>query len=384
MCDHYAQQIRSYLESQLPEMLSLLEDLVNRNTSSDFKEGIDQAGNLMAEAYRKLGFEIEILQHHDCGNGVIARKKGNGKNILLICHLDSVFPEGTARLKSFRIEGGKAMGNGVLDMKACLVGCLYAVKALEALNIDNLPGLTVFMSGDEEKGSLAVLDAIQKEGRRSQWCLVTEGSRPGMAVVVQRKGNAFARITAHGRAAHAGNEPHVGRNAVVELALKAAKLNALNDFEKGTTVAITRMSGGTNRIIIPEDAFMDVDMRFYTMEEWEKVHNTFIDILAAPEIEGVTLRYDLTFNRPPLAQTPDTLLNVVKEASKELNMDFLTVRPGGVSDGNFVSAIGVPVVDGMGPAGGMMCSPEEFLEIDTMVPCAARLALVIAKLGAAD
>ena len=338
----------------------------------------------MAEAYRKLGFEIEILQHHDCGNGVIARKKGNGKNILLICHLDSVFPEGTARLKSFRIEGGKAMGNGVLDMKACLVGCLYAVKALEALNIDNLPGLTVFMSGDEEKGSLAVLDAIQKEGRRSQWCLVTEGSRPGMAVVVQRKGNAFARITAHGRAAHAGNEPHVGRNAVVELALKAAKLNALNDFEKGTTVAITRMSGGTNRIIIPEDAFMDVDMRFYTMEEWEKVHNTFIDILAAPEIEGVTLRYDLTFNRPPLAQTPDTLLNVVKEASKELNMDFLTVRPGGVSDGNFVSAIGVPVVDGMGPAGGMMCSPEEFLEIDTMVPCAARLALVIAKLGAAD
>lgn len=384
MCDHYAQQIRSYLESQLPEMLSLLEDLVNRNTSSDFKEGIDQAGNLMAEAYRKLGFEIEILQHHDCGNGVIARKKGNGKNILLICHLDSVFPEGTARLKSFRIEGGKAMGNGVLDMKACLVGCLYAVKALEALNIDNLPGLTVFMSGDEEKGSLAVLDAIQKEGRRSQWCLVTEGSRPGMAVVVQRKGNAFARITAHGRAAHAGNEPHVGRNAVVELALKAAKLNTLNDFEKGTTVAITRMSGGTNRIIIPEDAFMDVDMRFYTMEEWEKVHNTFIDILAAPEIEGVTLRYDLTFNRPPLAQTPDTLLNVVKEASKELNMDFLTVRPGGVSDGNFVSAIGVPVVDGMGPAGGMMCSPEEFLEIDTMVPCAARLALVIAKLGAAD
>ena len=384
MCDHYAQQIRSYLESQLPEMLSLLEDLVNRNTSSDFKEGIDQAGNLMAEAYRKLGFEIEILQHHDCGNGVIARKKGNGKNILLICHLDSVFPEGTARLKSFRIEGGKAMGNGVLDMKACLVGCLYAVKALEALNIDNLPGLTVFMSGDEEKGSLAVLDAIQKEGRRSQWCLVTEGSRPGMAGVVQRKGNAFARITAHGRAAHAGNEPHVGRNAVVELALKAAKLNALNDFEKGTTVAITRMSGGTNRIIIPEDAFMDVDMRFYTMEEWEKVHNTFIDILAAPEIEGVTLRYDLTFNRPPLAQTPDTLLNVVKEASKELNMDFLTVRPGGVSDGNFVSAIGVPVVDGMGPAGGMMCSPEEFLEIDTMVPCAARLALVIAKLGAAD
>ena len=384
MCDLYAQQIRSYLDSQLPEMLSLLEDLVNRNTSSDFKEGIDQAGNLMAEAYRKLGFEIEILQHHDCGNGVIARKKGNGKNILLICHLDSVFPEGTARLKSFRIEGGKAMGNGVLDMKACLVGCLYAVKALEALNIDNLPGLTVFMSGDEEKGSLAVLDAIQKEGRRSQWCLVTEGSRPGMAVVVQRKGNAFARITAHGRAAHAGNEPHVGRNAVVELALKAAKLNALNDFEKGTTVAITRMSGGTNRIIIPEDAFMDVDMRFYTMEEWEKVHNTFIDILAAPEIEGVTLRYDLTFNRPPLAQTPDTLLNVVKEASKELNMDFLTVRPGGVSDGNFVSAIGVPVVDGMGPAGGMMCSPEEFLEIDTMVPCAARLALVIAKLGAAD
>ncbi len=379
----YSKEIQDYLQSQLPDMLKLLENLVNRNTSSDYKPGVDEVGRIMAGEFKKLGYEIEILEQENVGNGVIARKPGNGKNALLICHLDSVFSEGTDYIKPFTIEGNIAKGNGVVDMKACLVGCLYALKSLKELNIPNIPGITVFMSGDEEKGSEAVRKDIEEEGKKSNWAIVTEGSRPGKAVVTQRKGNAYLKVTARGRAAHAGNEPQIGRNAVVELASKVSKLNDLNNFETGTTVTVTTITGGENRIVVPEYAAIDVDIRFYTMDEWLKVKTAIKEILSSSDIEGVSIDYQLNFNRPPLTQVPgsNVLINAVKEASKELNIPFLQAQPGGVSDGNFVSALGIPTIDGMGPTGGMMCSPEEFLEVDTMVPCAARLALTLVKLG---
>lgn len=268
-------------------------------------------------------------------------------------------------------------------MKACLVCSLYALKALHDLALPNLPDITVFMSGDEEKGSEAVRKDIENEGRKTDWAVVTEGSRPGKAVVTQRKGNAYLWVSARGKAAHAGNEPQIGRNAVVEMANKIARLDELNNFETGTTVTVTTMAGEENRIVVPEHAEMEVDIRLYTMDEWQNVQEAIEKILASADTEGVSLDYRLTFNRPPLTQVPgaEMLLRVVREASKELGIPFLQVQPGGVSDGNFVSVLGVPTIDGMGPTGGMMCSPEEYLEVDTMVPCAARLALVLTKLG---
>ena len=314
---------------------------------------------------------------------MIARSEGNGSRVLLICHLDSVFARGTDCIESFKIEGDRAYGNGVVDMKACLVNCLYALKALHDLDVPDLPGITVFMSGDEEKGSLSVLDRIREEGRDADWCLVTEGSRPGMAVVTQRKGNAYIHLTAHGRAVHAGNEPQAGRNAIEELALKIARLRGLNNYDTGTTFTVTTISGGQNRIIVPEDASFYADMRFYTMDEWKRLKSSLEQILSKPDIEGIQLSYELTLNRPPLTLVngTDKLHKTVKESSRELGIPWLTSQPGGVSDGNFVSAEGTPTIDGMGPTGGMMCSPEEFLEISTMVPCGSRLALTIMKLG---
>jgi glutamate carboxypeptidase len=379
----YGLLIEEYLNKKLPEMLSLLENLVNRNTSSDYKPGVDEAGAILEEEFQKIGYSTEILNRDHVGNSVIARKKGNGKAALLICHIDSVFSEGTDYIKPFSIEGNIARGNGVVDMKACLVTSIYALKALEELRIPDVPDITVFMSGDEEKGSEAVRENIENEGRKSDWTLVTEGSRPGMAIVSQRKGNAYLKVRVKGRAAHAGNEPHIGRNSIVELARKIERLDSLNDFEKGTTVSVTLIRGGENRIVIPDYAEISVDIRFYTMDEWNKVEKAIKEILSATETNGVELEYDLVFNRPPLSLVPgsDSLLKIVEEASAELNIPFLQVSAGGVSDGNFITALGVPAVDGMGPTGGMMCSPEEYLEVDTMVPCAARLALTLAKLG---
>ena len=375
-------QIRGYIQDHYEEMIALLKDLVERNTSSDFKPGVDEAGRLIRKEFEKAGFEVEILERDSAGNSVVARKKGTGSGkAILICHIDSVFPEGTDHIKPFTIENGRAAGNGVLDMKACIVNCLYALKALDELGIAR-PEICVFLSGDEEKGSEAVRADIEEEGRSCNWCLVTEGSRPGMAVVTQRKGNAYVKVTAKGRAAHAGNEPQVGRNAVLALARKALLLNGLNDFEKGTTVSVTKLNGGENRIVIPDHAELYADVRFFSMEEWKRIETEIRKILDTPE-EGIETEYAVTLNRPPLAPVPGSqeLIDTVKAAGEELGIPFSFVKAGGVSDGNFISAAGVPTIDGMGPSGGMMCSPEEYLELDTMVPCAARLALTLAKLA---
>ena len=378
----YSLQIQEYLQQQHQEMLSMLENLVNRNTSSEYKPGVDEAGFYLKNKFEEIGFDVEVLERENVGNSVVARKAGTGNGkALLICHIDSVFPEGTDYIKPFTIKGNLATGNGVLDMKACIVGCYYALKALDDLQILR-PDVAVFLSGDEEKGSEAVRKNIEDEGRLCDWTLVTEGSRPGMAVVTQRKGNAYLHVTAKGRAAHAGNEPTVGKNAIIDLAQRAVRLNALNDNEKGTTVSVTTFSGGENRIVIPDHAEMYVDIRFYTIAEWEKVEQAIRSILAKVN-EGISVEYELILNRPPLSLVPgsDELIDTVKAASAELGIPYSDVQPGGVSDGNFVSALGVPTIDGMGPSGGMMCSPEEYLEIDTMVPCAARLALTLALLG---
>ncbi len=373
----------NYLENHQTEMLNMLEQLVNIDSGSYVKAGIDQVGSIMAEAYDKMGFDVEICHHEDAGNGVVARRQGNGKNLLLICHLDTAFPEGFAKEHPFTIDGNHATGGGVLDMKACLVACLYAIRALDDLGISPQVGLTVLMSGDEERGSTAMLDVIKAEGRRADWCVVTEGARANGAIVAERKGNAQLDISAHGRAVHAGNEPEKGRNAVEELAMKICKLRQIAAPEKGSTVVIGTFNGGENRIVTAENASMEVDLRFRTMEEAERMSAEVHEILAQPEIDGITLTYDLRLNRPPLCMVPgsEILHQKVEEISNELNIPYLTAVAGGVSDGNFVSALGVPTIDGMGPVGGMMCCPEEYLEIDTLANHAARLSALIASLA---
>ena len=343
---------------------------------------------------------MEILEHENCGNAVIARKSGTGlKNggsqspqtgdsrnhgkVLMICHLDTAFPEGSAKANPFTIKGNIATGPGVVDMKACLVGCLYAFKALYALGVDHVPEVTVLMSGDEEAGSHAVQERIIEEGRKADWCIVTEGARENGAIVIERKGNCYFHVHASGRAAHAGIEPEKGRNAIEELALKIVKLRALNDFDKGSTVTIGTIKGGENRIVVAESAEMDIDLRYRTKEDGEMLIRRVRDILEQVEIDGVHTEYTFTRNRPPLVQVEGSamLQGLVKEASQELGIPYLTAVTGGVSDGNFVADIGTPTIDGLGPVGGMMCSPEEYLCLDSMTERIARMGTVVGWLG---
>ena len=377
-------ELKTYLDSHRSEMLALLEQLVSINSSSSCKEGVDQVADILQKEYEKEGFSTELLIHSHCGNGLVVTRQGEGAgHLLMICHMDTAYPDEFPKEKPFRLEGNRAFGPGVLDMKSCIVSCLYVLKGLYALQVPKLPTITVLLSGDEEAGSFAVQQRILEEGKKADWCIVTEGARENGAIVIERKGNAYFHVTAKGRSVHAGIEPQRGRNAIEELALKIVKLRELNDFEKGSTVTIGILQGGENRITVAEHAEMYIDLRYRTKEVGEQLISQVEQILNTPEIDGVTTTYTLTRNRPPLVQVPgsERLHQLVQEAGKELGIPYLTAVTGGVSDGNFVADLGVPTIDGLGPVGGMMCSPEEYLLTDTLTERAARMGTVIARLN---
>ncbi|MCI9248546.1 MAG: M20 family metallopeptidase [Dorea sp.] len=378
-----SKKLKKYLDDHYNEMVSLLERVVNIDSGSACKKGIDQIADIMLDEFEKEGFEPEVLHHENCGNGLIVRKKGTEKQLLMICHLDTAFPDGTAAKHPFRIDGKIATGPGVEDMKSCFVGCLYAWKALHALEVKNLPSVAVLFSGDEETGSHAVKEDIIKEGKKANWCIVTEGARENGAIVIGRKGNTYIHVTAKGRAVHAGIEPQKGGNAIEELALKIVKLRKLNDYENGASVTVTMIHGGENRIVVAEHAEMDIDLRYQEKEQGERLIREVKAILDHSEIENVHISYTLTMNRPPLTQVPGSLKlqELTRQISDELGIPYLTAMTGGVSDGNFVADLGIPTIDGMGPVGGLMCSPEEYLNLDTWAERTARMAAVIAGLS---
>jgi glutamate carboxypeptidase len=381
-CTVAAEAIRTYLEEKHGEMMMLLERLVRIDNRSSNKTGVDQMGSILQAEFEKLGFAAERFEQEHCGSSMILRRQAPGRRVMLICHLDSVFP--AAMLESeplFRTDGNLAYGPGVVDMKACLVGCLYAVKALLDTGTP-VPALSVLMAGDEELGSLSITEEIVKEGKISDFCLVTEGARPGMAVVIERKGLAKVNILCEGRGAHAGNEPQEGINALMALCDVLPRIAALNDWEKDRFCLVTQMNAGEAPNVVPQKGTAYVDLRFADMQTYEYLKNEIDRILREPRQDGAKLSWKTELIKPPMAPVPgfDELLDAVIKSGDELDIPYRWVKAGGITDGNTVASVGTPTLDGMGPVGGMMCSESEFLEVDTMVPCAARLALAVSKL----
>jgi len=365
-----------------PWSMGLLEELVNIDSNSWNKPGIDAVGTIVREQLEQLGFETEVYPQESCGNTLVCRRKGNlDMTLALIGHLDTVKYDSTGEQAKFRNDGRLAYGPGVLDMKGCLVGALIALKSLVG-NSEVLPNFVFLLVGDEEIGSKAAMPAIEKVAQEADLAIVIEAARANGAIVVERKGIATLDLRAHGRAVHAGIEPALGRNAIEELALKIVKLRELNDWPQGVSLTIGKISGGVSRIVVAEFAEMQVDLRFRTMAQAEKLLKDIRAVLNEPEIEGIRLEYDLSVGRPPMTRLPgaELMIKKMEEASLALGIPLLTAATGGVGDGNWMTARGVPTIDGVGPVGDRMCTPEEYLEVETLFSRAARLAYMMTLL----
>jgi len=301
--------------------------------------------------------------------------------ILILGHLDTVYPLGTLAKMPFRVSGGRAWGPGTFDMKAGLVMALFAVDALKAAGVRPGKRFVFLWTSDEEIGSTTSRRAIETEARRSDAALVLEPSfgRDGR-LKTSRKGVGHAEIIVTGRAAHAGINPEDGVNAVHELALQIERLMKMNDPKRGITVQATVVAGGTVSNVVPAEARVEVDLRFTRLADAPALDRKLHSL--RPILKGARLEVRGGVNRPPLERTAAVgeLFQHAQSLMGELGLALGEAATGGGSDGNFTGAIGVPTLDGLGAVGDGAHAPHEHALIRKLPERAVLLAGLLATL----
>lgn len=373
------------LTQSLPAMLTDLEALVRCESPTSDRAATDRCGDL----FEKIGTRLLGTAPQRLRNGGAAQLRwrfGRGDRVLLLGHLDTVWPLGTLDRLPFAVSGdGRVTGPGCFDMKAGLVQMLYALAALRddlsrGGEPNDLNGTTILVTTDEEIGSPASRSLIQDEARRTQAALVLEASADNGALKTARKGAGCHRLHVLGRAAHAGLEPERGANAAVELAHQILDIVQLADPALGTTVTPSLTRAGDSANTVPGTAQVAVDVRAFSVEEQQRV----VSGLAAlrPHLEGTSLRLDQGSESPPLPpEASRDLFARARAAAARLGLE----PPGGVavgggSDGNWTAAVGTPTLDGLGAVGGGAHAESEHVLAAAMPERAALLAELVADL----
>jgi glutamate carboxypeptidase len=378
------QVMAAWLQEQLPLFLADLQALVNVDCGTANKAGVDAVGKVFREQLRATGCELTEFPLTDYGNCLLATWRGSGTaRILLSGHLDTVYPVGTAAVRPMRIEGGRIIGPGANDMKAGLLTGLYAVRALQQFGFAAFERIDFFVNTDEEVGSPVSPRLYGDVAAQADAALVLECGRMNGDIVSARKGCSTYRFTVRGRQAHAGVEPERGASAIVELARCVRELTALNALDEGTTVNVGVIGGGTASNVVPDLAWADVDTRFVTAEAGIALDRAVRSLAAQPSVPGTAIEVSGGVERGPMEKTAATalLVELAHTIAAELGFTFADIRTGGASDGNYIGALGVPTLDGLGPIGGYDHSPDEYLELDSIVPRTALLAGLIAAIA---
>ena len=376
------QRIRDYLEAKRGEMLALIERLVNIDSGSYCKAGIDACGRIVAEELAALGFTTSTIAETVCGDHVQAERPGKGDKILFLsAHLDTVFPAGTAAQRPFRTAGGLAYGPGVGDMKGGIVQMLYALKVLRELEL-RAPPISLFLTGDEEIGSVRGRPHIEAIARRSAWVLVMEPSSQPGSVGVRRWGLGSFYLTIHGRAAHVLQPDADGVNACRELALKILALESLSDPVRSVKVSVNLVRGGRSRQVTAAEARADIDVRVRDAARMQEVEAAVRAVAGAPTLPGIRIELEGKLTRPPLEPNPgsERLVALAAEVAGEIGVELHPIEEYGGSDGCFTAALGVATLDGLGPLTYDMCGDEERIEIESLAPRTALLAGIISRL----
>ena len=373
-------ELEEILEDELPAYLEDLATLVNVDCGSYTKAGVDQVGRWTGRFLERLGGTVEVRPDEHLGDTVIATFNGRkgGPRVLLIGHLDTVFPEGTAHARPLRIEAGIARGPGVTDMKSGLLTGLYALLALRALGVDDddevadLPfeRLVFVANPDEEIGSPSSSPHIRELALESDACFVLECARANGDIVSARKGTVDLRLTVHGRAAHAGVEPEKGRNAILEAAHQAIAIQALNGRWPGVTANVGVLRGGIRPNVVAEEAVLEVDLRATSRELLEAAEAAVRAIAARTTVLETSVDVEETGRHWPMEKLERSgrLVDHAVAIAQRLDFALADCATGGASDANTTSGLGVPTLDGLGPIGGSDHSPAEYLEVDSIVP----------------
>ena len=383
-----AEQILSWLDGQREAMTDLLRAIVNIDSGSYNKAGVDAVGAVLERHLAANGIAAERIPHDrfgDCIRAVVpATGTGAGnRHVLLLGHRDTVFPDGTVAERPFRIEGDTAYGPGVSDMKAGLVMNTLVAEAFAKFGGNRHPVVLLY-SSDEEIASPSSRPVIEAEARNARAVFNAEPGRPTGNLVTGRKGAVFFKFEVAGKAAHSGGRPQDGVSAIEELARKVQALHALTDFETGITVNVGLVSGGSSVNTVAPYASAEVDLRFVTQEQRETVLRRIEDILNEAHLPGTTTRIVQSRGFLPLNQTPDSraIFDLYRGCAAEFGMQVDGEFTGGSADSGFTASVGAPTLCATGPVGGKAHSPDEYLDLSTLVPRAKALALAILRLDA--
>jgi glutamate carboxypeptidase len=381
--------LRRIVDARLPRFLAELEALVNIDCGSYTSEGVNRVADAVVASLEELGAEVERIPHRPASDGtrlgdlVIGRVGGDGPRLLLIGHMDTVFDAGTAAERPFRIDGDRATGPGVTDMKAGLLAGLHAIAALHEAGAR--PALTFVANPDEEIGSPFSTVHIRELAGRHDAALVLECARANGDIVSARKGIADYRLTVTGRAAHAGVEPEKGRSAVLEAAHQVIALHALNGRWPTVTVNAGVIRGGSRPNVVAGRCEMEVDLRAATADAFAAASSELERLAAAPTVADVRVEVETIAGHPPMEKTAASgrLVDLAVGIAADLGFELRDAATGGASDANTTAAAGLPPLDGLGPVGGDDHSVDEWLDVTSIAPRTTLLAQLIARAGEA-
>ena len=349
----------------IDEFLADIRTWVEIESQTADLDGCARMLNLVEGLYRAVGFAIERVASADGEREhLICRSPDphDQPGILVLSHVDTVHPRGTLEHFPFKIDGDIAYGPGIYDMKAC---AYVAMRAIQAGAV-GLP-VTHLLTTDEETGSLTSSELIVRLAKQAKYVLVTEPAREGGKIVTARKGAARYTVKTIGRPAHSGSRHADGRNAIVELARHALALTELTDYERGTTINVGLIEGGTAVNVVPAEALMRVDHRFVNQAGYDEVRDQIYAL--KPVDPDIKIEVEGGLDRPPFDAVPGTmaLFEHAKAQAAALGWTLEGIHAGGGSDGNFTAEI-APTLDGLGVDGKGGHTLFEQIYISSIIP----------------
>lgn len=375
-----------------PAFLADLERLVNLDCGSHTPAGVNEVAGWTAAFLERLG--ATVTRHPDpdgrLGDTVEAVFDGEpgGPRAILLGHTDTVFPEGTAAERPFAIRDGIARGPGVTDMKSGLLTLLYGLEAAIAATAEaggRLPfeRLTVIANPDEEIGSPSSTPHVERVARACDVAFSLECARANGDIVSSRKGTGDYVLTVRGRAAHAGVEPEKGRSAILAAAHLVIALHGLTGRWPGVTCNVGVVEGGIRPNVVAERTVLEVDLRAVDRAAMEAADAAIRALAATPAVPDVTVDVELRHRHWPMEKLERSgrLVELTQGLAAGLWFEVRDAATGGASDANTTAGLGVPSLDGLGPVGGMDHSPEEWLDVASIVPRTTLFAALLLATG---
>jgi glutamate carboxypeptidase len=370
LLDHYAARREAILQS--------IRELVERETKSREESRLNEIASFVSGQLREIGGQVKLIPQNGYGTHLRARFDfGHDRmehGVLVVGHLDTVWPVGSLERLPFRVTPeGRAHGPGIFDMKSGVAILVESLRTIVSQRLATKRPVTLLLTCDEEIGSRTSRPLIEEDAKNAAAALILEPPISGGVVKTGRKGIGTFTVRALGRAAHAGLDPEKGVNAIVELAHQTLRLSALNDYGRGVTVSVGLVEGGSALNVVPACASAKVDVRFWTPEDGENLIAAIRGL--TPVTAGAKIEVSGGINRPPMPRSEKNiaLYEHARDLAAELGFELKDEVVGGGSDGNFIAAMGVPTLDGLGVDGAGAHAEHEHIVIDDIPRRAALL-----------